>query len=153
MKKVFVIVAVLTLLGLAFAAGTVNLQLPSGSQAAWTQTLTFSVRQWIKVTWDYDETQAFAIDDNSRIATIGNISFQSNKKFKLYYGVGNVSQLPTGLSISSLKVGNTALSNNSTTPTEVTTKILSGVLAVEFSDISNVENDFQVKFDFTFLPF
>jgi len=75
------------------------------NQAAWTQTLTFSVKQWIRVTWESDETQAFAIDDNSRLATKGNISFQSNKRFKMYYGVGNVAQLPTGLAVSALKEG------------------------------------------------
>ncbi|WP_448376157.1 hypothetical protein [Fervidobacterium sp.] len=152
MKKLVSLIMALVVLGSLFAAGTVNLQMQNG-QAAWTQTLTFSVKQWIKVTWEYDEAQAFAIDDNSRIATIGNISFQSNKRFKVYYGVGNVGQLPSGLAISALKIGTTTLSNSSTTPTEVTTKVLSGLLSVEFSDISNVENDFQVKFDFTFLPF
>lgn len=151
MKRFFVVILALAIFGSIFAAGTINLQMTPN--AAWTQTLTFSVKQWISVTWDYDETQAFAIDDSSRIATIGNLTFQSNKKFKIYYGIGNVSQLPYGLSISALRVGNSIISNDPGNPTEVTTKELSGIFAVEFSDISNVEQDFQVKFDFTFLPF
>lgn len=150
MRKVTVgLVLCLLSVSITFAAGLVNLQM--NPNASWTQTLTFSVKQWIKVNWGYDETQAFAIDDQSKIASIGNFSLQSNKKFKVYYGIGNT--LPTGVSVTSLKVGSIAISSSSTSPTEVSTKLLSGTLTVEFSDVSTVENDFQVKFDFTFLPF
>jgi len=150
MRKVTVgLVLCLLSVTIAFSAGLVNLQM--SPNASWTQTLTFSVKQWIKVNWSYDETQAFAIDDQSRIASIGNFALQSNKKFKVYYGIGNT--LPSGISVTSLKVGSTAISSSSTSPTEVSTKLLSGVLTVEFSDVSSAENDFQVKFDFTFLPF
>jgi hypothetical protein len=149
-RKVFVVLVTLILASFIFAAGSVSLRL--NPNASWSQTLTFSVRQWIKVTWDYDETQAFAIDDTSYTATIGNIEFRSNKRFKVYYGIGNT--LPSGVSVTSVKVGSVVLSNSSTTPTEVSTKLLSGVLEIGFnSEVLNVENDFSVKFDFTFLPF
>jgi len=149
-RKVFVILVTLILASFIFAAGSVSLKF--NPNASWSQTLTFSVRQWIKVTWDYDETQAFAIDDTSYTATIGNIEFRSNKRFKLYYGIG--STLPSGVNVVSVKVGSVVLSNSSTTPTEVSTKLLSGVLEIGFnSEVLNVENDFPVKFDFTFLPF
>ncbi len=150
MRKVFVVLVTLILASFIFAAGSVSLRL--NPNASWSQTLTFSVRQWIKVTWDYDETQAFAIDDTSYTATVGNIEFRSNKRFKLYYGIGNT--LPSGVNVTSVKVGSVVLSNSSTTPTEVSTKLLSGVLEIGFnSEVLNVENDFSVKFDFTFLPF
>lgn len=150
MRKVFVVLVTLILASFIFAAGSVSLRL--NPNASWSQTLTFSVRQWIKVTWDYDETQAFAIDDTSYTATVGNIEFKSNKRFKLYYGIGNT--LPSGVNVTSVKVGSVVLSNSSTTPTEVSTKLLSGVLEIGFnSEVLNVENDFSVKFDFTFLPF
>jgi hypothetical protein len=149
-RKVFVVLVTLILASFIFAAGSVSLRL--NPNASWSQTLTFSVRQWIKVTWDYDETQAFAIDDTSYTATIGNIEFRSNKRFKVYYGIGNT--LPSGVNVTSVKVGSVVLSNSSTTPTEVSTKLLSGVLEIGFnSEVLNVENDFSVKFDFTFLPF
>jgi hypothetical protein len=149
-RKVFVVLVTLILASFIFAAGSVSLRL--NPNASWSQTLTFSVRQWIKVTWDYDETQAFAIDDTSYTATVGNIEFRSNKRFKLYYGIGNT--LPSGVNVTSVKVGSVVLSNSSTTPTEVSTKLLSGVLEIGFnSEVLNVENDFSVKFDFTFLPF
>jgi hypothetical protein len=149
-RKVFVVLVTLILASFIFAAGSVSLRL--NPNASWSQTLTFSVSQWIKVTWDYDETQAFAIDDTSYTATVGNIEFKSNKRFKLYYGIGNT--LPSGVNVTSVKVGSVVLSNSSTTPTEVSTKLLSGVLEIGFnSEVSNVENDFSVKFDFTFLPF
>jgi len=149
-RKVFVVLVTLILASFIFAAGSVSLRL--NPNASWSQTLTFSVRQWIKVTWDYDETQAFAIDDTSYTATVGNIEFKSNKRFKLYYGIGNT--LPSGVNVTSVKVGSVVLSNSSTTPTEVSTKLLSGVLEIGFnSEVLNVENDFSVKFDFTFLPF
>ncbi|QIV78710.1 hypothetical protein QQE94_07595 [Fervidobacterium pennivorans subsp. shakshaketiis] len=150
MRKAFVLLVTLILASFIFAAGSVSLIM--NPNASWSQTLTFSVRQWIKVTWDYDETQAFAIDDTSYTVTVGNIEFRSNKKFKFYYGIG--STLPTGVSVVSVKVGSTVLSNSSTTPTEVSTKLLSGILEVGFNpEVLNVENDFSVKFDFTFLPF
>ena len=150
MRKVFVILVTLILASFIFAAGSVSLKF--NPNASWSQTLTFSVRQWIKVTWDYDETQAFAIDDTSYTVTVGNIEFRSNKRFKLYYGIGNT--LPSGVNVTSVKVGSVVLSNSSTTPTEVSTKLLSGVLEIGFnSEVLNVENDFSVKFDFTFLPF
>lgn len=150
MRKVFVILVTLILASFIFAAGSVSLKF--NPNASWSQTLTFSVRQWIKVTWDYDETQAFAIDDTSYTVTVGNIEFRSNKRFKLYYGIGNT--LPSGVNVTSVKVGSVVLSNSSTTPTEVSTKLLSGVLEIGFnSEVLNVENDFPVKFDFTFLPF
>jgi len=149
-RKVFVVLVTLILASFIFAAGSVSLRL--NPNASWSQTLTFSVRQWIKVTWDYDETQAFAIDDTSYTVTVGNIEFRSNKRFKLYYGIGNT--LPSGVNVTSVKVGSVVLSNSSTTPTEVSTKLLSGVLEIGFnSEVLNVENDFSVKFDFTFLPF
>nr|WP_312058326.1 hypothetical protein [Fervidobacterium pennivorans] len=150
MRKVFVVLVTLILASFIFAAGSVSLRF--NPNASWSQTLTFSVRQWIKVTWDYDETQAFAIDDTSYTATVGNIEFKSNKRFKLYYGIGNT--LPSGVNVVSVKVGSVVLSNSSTTPTEVSTKLLSGVLEIGFNpEVLNVENDFSVKFDFTFLPF
>ncbi|WP_448378735.1 hypothetical protein [Fervidobacterium sp.] len=150
MRKVFVVLVTLILASFIFAAGSVSLRL--NPNASWSQTLTFSVRQWIRVTWDYDETQAFAVDDTSYTATVGNIEFRSNKRFKLYYGIGNT--LPSGVNVVSVKVGSVVLSNSSTTPTEVSTKLLSGVLEIGFnSEVLNVENDFSVKFDFTFLPF
>ena len=150
MRKVFVVLVTLILASFIFAAGSVSLRL--NPNASWSQTLTFSVRQWIKVTWDYDETQAFAIDDTSYTVTVGNIEFRSNKRFKLYYGIGNT--LPSGVNVTSVKVGSVVLSNSSTTPTEVSTKLLSGVLEIGFnSEVLDVENDFSVKFDFTFLPF
>lgn len=150
MRKVFVVLVTLILASFIFAAGSVSLRL--NPNASWSQTLTFSVRQWIRVTWDYDETQAFAIDDTSYTATVGNIEFKSNKRFKLYYGIGNT--LPSGVNVVSVKVGSVVLSNSSTTPTEVSTKLLSGVLEIGFNpEVLNVENDFSVKFDFTFLPF
>jgi hypothetical protein len=149
-RKVFVVLVTLILASFIFAAGSVSLRF--NPNASWSQTLTFSVRQWIKVTWDYDETQAFAIDDTSYTATIGNIEFRSNKRFKVYYGIGNT--LPSGVNVVSVKVGSVVLSNSSTTPTEVSTKLLSGVLEIGFNpEVLNVENDFSVKFDFTFLPF
>ncbi len=150
MRKVFVVLVTLILASFIFAAGSVSLRF--NPNASWSQTLTFSVRQWIKVTWDYDETQAFAIDDTSYTATVGNIEFKSNKRFKLYYGIGNT--LPSGVNVVSVKVGSVVLSNSSTTPTEVSTKLLSGVLEIGFNpEVLNVENDFSIKFDFTFLPF
>ncbi|NPU90119.1 MAG: hypothetical protein HPY87_09630 [Fervidobacterium sp.] len=150
MRKVFVVLVTLILASFIFAAGSVSLRL--NPNASWSQTLTFSVRQWIRVTWDYDETQAFAIDDTSYTAAIGNIEFRSNKRFKVYYGIGNT--LPSGVNVVSVKVGSVVLSNSSTTPTEVSTKLLSGVLEIGFNpEVLNVENDFSVKFDFTFLPF
>lgn len=150
MRKVFVVLVTLILASFIFAAGSVSLRF--NPNASWSQTLTFSVRQWIKVTWNYDETQAFAIDDTSYTATVGNIEFKSNKSFKLYYGIGNT--LPSGVNVVSVKVGSVVLSNSSTTPTEVSTKLLSGVLEIGFNpEVLNVGNDFSVKFDFTFLPF
>ncbi|AMW33189.1 hypothetical protein NA23_08025 [Fervidobacterium islandicum] len=150
MRRIFVVSLMVLLTGLMLAAGSVTLQL--NQSTAWSQTLTFSVRQWIRVTWDYDENQTFAVDDTNYTATVGNIEFKSNKQFKVYYGVG--STLPTGVQVVSLKVGSTTLSNSSASPTQVSTKILSGAFAVVFNpEVLNVGNDFQVKFDFTFLPF
>ncbi|MFN3691958.1 MAG: hypothetical protein ACK4R7_03605 [Fervidobacterium sp.] len=151
MRKLLVLLAASLLIVSLFAAGSTQFQLqPTGS--AWSQTLTFSVRQWIKVTWDYDETQPFAIDDATGEAQIGNIAFQSNKQFRLYYAIASTPALPAGVSVTSVKVGTTALSNNSSNPTNVVSKQLNGTLIVTFTGYQNLENDFQVKFDFTFLP-
>lgn len=150
MRKLSVLVLLIGLIGAIFAGGSVQLQLPINQSVSWSQTLTFSVRQWIRVTWDYDETQPFAIDDATGQSTIGNITFQSNKKFKMYY---STPVIPNGVSVSSLKVGATTLSNNSSSPTDVTSKILSGQLVIVFAGLQEDMNDFQVKFEFTFMPF
>lgn len=151
MKKVVILLIALLSLA-AFAAGTANIKLnPNGN---WTQTLTFSVSQWVKVTWNYDETQVFAVDDTTGIANVGNIRFESNKTFKMYYQTtivadGGVSDL----AVNEVKVGSTILSNDNTNPTSVSTKILEGNLAITFGgDYTNASDDFTVKFDFTFLP-
>uniref|UniRef100_A0A7C5Y651 Uncharacterized protein n=1 Tax=Fervidobacterium nodosum TaxID=2424 RepID=A0A7C5Y651_9BACT len=149
MRKLLVLVTLGVLLGSLFAAGNVQLQL-TGQSVSWSQTLTFSVRQWIKVTWDYDETQTFAIDDATGESVIGNISFQSNKRFKMYYATPII---PNGVSVSALKVGSTTLSADQNNPTDVSSKLLSGQLSVVFSGLTPDQSDFQVKFEFTFMPF
>lgn len=149
MRKLLVLLTLTVLIGSLFAAGNVQLQL-TGSSVSWSQTLTFSIRQWIRVFWDYDEAQPFAIDDATGQATIGNITFQSNKKFKMYY---STPVIPSGISVSGLRINATTLSNNASSPTEVSSKILSGQLVVVFSGLENVSDDFQVKFEFTFMPF
>ncbi|MFN6991495.1 MAG: hypothetical protein ACK4MM_02105, partial [Fervidobacterium sp.] len=73
LRKFTVFTLLVLLISSIFAAGSTQIQLqPTGS--AWSQTLTFSVRQWIRVTWEYDETQVFAIDDSTGKALVGSIT-------------------------------------------------------------------------------
>ncbi len=151
MRKVLVGLFILATLGILFA-GETRLSLSSGS-ATWTQTLTFTVKQWIKVTWNYDPAVAIAVDDSTYEANVGNITFQSNKAFKVYYASAILGGI-TGFNITSVKVGSVTLSSDQNSPTLVPSKLLSGSFVVKFdSGVGNVSNDFSVKFDFTFLPF
>ncbi|MFN3691957.1 MAG: hypothetical protein ACK4R7_03600 [Fervidobacterium sp.] len=148
LRKFTVFILLVSLISSIFAAGSTQFQLqPTGS--GWSQTLTFSVRQWIKVTWDYDETQVFAIDDATGKAQVGNISFQSNKQFKVFFWTPVV---PSGVVVTSLKIGSTEISSNESFPTTVISKILQGQMEITFFGAENQSNDFNVKFDFVFLP-
>ncbi|MGB9614486.1 MAG: hypothetical protein ACPL3B_03170 [Fervidobacterium sp.] len=151
MRKVLISLLLLSVLGVLFA-GSTQLSL-AGGQGVWTQTLTFSVRQWVRVTWDYDPANAVAIDDTTGEANVGNLSFQSNKAFKVWYSSSVVTS-GVSVTVQSVKIGSVVLSNNSSAPTQVASKNLSGAFIVAFdSGVNNLDTDFSVKFDFTFLPF
>lgn len=152
MKKLVLVLSLLLSVAI-FASGSENIKMnPNGS---WSQTLTFTVSQWISVNWDYDETGIFAVDDITGVANVGNISFSSNRAFKVYYQTSIVSNGGVSdLEVSEVKIGSTVLSKDNTNPTSVSTKILQGNFAVTFGGSYNTaEEDFSVKFDFTFLPF
>lgn len=151
MRKVLVGLFILATLGILFA-GEVRLSL-AGSQVSWSQTLTFTVKQWIKVTWDYDPAAAVAVDDSTYEANVGNLTFQSNKAFKVYYTSSILGGL-TSFSVTGVKVGAVTLSSDQNSPTQVPSKLLSGAFVVQFdSGVAAISDDFSVKFDFTFLPF
>ncbi|MFN4200389.1 hypothetical protein MNL76_02220 [Fervidobacterium riparium] len=149
MKKLLIVLLIVLVFTEFVAAGSTTIQMSSSGQ--WSQTLKFSVKHKIVVTWEYDVSSTFLVDYDTGTASVGDIQFWSNKKFKLYYAIGN--QLPTGLGISAVQVGTQVLSDNANSPTEVPTKSLAGVLSVTFTGYTDIEDDFDVKLDFTFLPF
>ncbi|WP_448376159.1 hypothetical protein [Fervidobacterium sp.] len=51
---------------------------------AWTQILTFTVKQVVRVEWSYDESTPVPIDPESSLGTVGLVSITSNKKFKFF---------------------------------------------------------------------
>lgn len=138
-------VSLLLVTFLVFAAGDVRIPFVH-NKATWSQTLTFAVRQFIRVIWDYDETAPVMVDDTTKTASVGTLTFQSNKRFSVYYSTGS---LPSGVGISGIRIGTISISNSESSPTPVTMKTLSGNFVVEFWSLP--EEDFTVRIDFTFI--
>lgn len=151
MKKVIVFLLMIVLFGIFFA-GEARISL-TGNHVTWSQTLTFTVKHWIKVSWDYDTVIPIPIDELTYEANVGNITFQSNKAFKVYYTPLVLGEV-TNVNISSVKIGSTVLSSNPQTPTLVGAKLLNGPIVIVFdASLKNVSEDFSIKYEFTFLPF
>lgn len=144
MKKLLV-VSLLAVAFLVFAAGDVRIPF-TNNRATWSQTLNFAVRQFIRVIWDYDETAPVMVDETTKVASVGTLTFQSNKRFSVFYGTGT---LPNGVEISAVKIGTVVIGNSEGSATAVTTKTLSGNFTVEFSSVP--EEDFTLRIDFTFI--
>ena len=144
MKKLLVL-SLLAVAFLVFAAGDVRIPF-TNNRATWSQTLNFAVRQYIRVSWEYDETAPVMVDETTKVASVGTLTFQSNKRFSVFYSTGS---LPEGVGIGSVKIGTVTIGNSEGSATPVTNKTLSGNFTVEFWSLP--DQDFTIRIDFNFI--
>ncbi|QIV78712.1 hypothetical protein QQE94_07585 [Fervidobacterium pennivorans subsp. shakshaketiis] len=150
--KVFVLITTLIALK-SFASGTFYALIEPGG-TTWNQILTFTVKQTVKVEWQYDETQPVPVDREDSEVVVGFIRIYSNKQFKISANV-YVSEA----SVRSLVVPKQVKFGSETTGVGevliVTPKNLQGNLSIVFDiDWENLQTEeFPVVLEFTFYPF
>ncbi|MFN6991762.1 MAG: hypothetical protein ACK4MM_03450 [Fervidobacterium sp.] len=139
---------VLGISSVLLASGTFYAVIDSGG-TTWSQILTFTVKQNIRIDWNYDETNPVPVDTTTNDAIIGYLGFTSNKAFKV---VVNPIPLAQNVQVEEIKIGNTSLVTNQVVL--IVGKQLYGNLYFKFSQLPQDENsEFSILVEFTFLPF
>jgi hypothetical protein len=150
--KVFVLITTLIALK-SFASGTFYALIEPGG-TTWSQILTFTVKQTVKVEWQYDETQSIAVDRGDSESVVGFIRIYSNKQFKIsanvYVAETSIQPLVVPKQV---KIGSETIDVGEVLV--VTPKNLQGNLSVVFEiDWENLQaEEFAVVLEFTFYPF